>query len=1550
MEKNFKSKKVGSVLVIGGGIAGIQSALDLAEQGFYVYLVESSPSIGGVMAQLDKTFPTNDCSMCILSPKLVECGRHLNIEVITLAEVLEIKGEPSNFQVKILKRPRYIDVNKCTGCGFCTTNCPVEQPNEFDVGLKSRKAIYIPFPQAVPLKYTIHKGGLQPCRGGCPAGIGAPGYVTLVARGKFYEALKVIKDRLPFPSICGRVCHRPCEKECTRNKIDEPVSIAHIKRFVGDLELKIPVAEEPPIKTKAENVAIVGGGPAGLTAAHDLAKMGYHVTIYESAPVLGGMMRFGIPTFRLPKEILEREISDILTLGIKVRLNTHIGKDLFIEDIFNRGHKAIFLAIGAQKGKKLNIPGEELEGVFQAIDFLKEVNLGRIITTPIVNIDYKLCNECGKCASVCLYRAIEVEENNNKKKKPKILKFLCKGCGKCASVCPSKAIRLTGYNEAISQIGEKVVVIGGGNAALDTARTALRLGAKEVTVLYRRSRQEMPAEPEWEIDETEREGVKFLYLVTPTRIIGENGHIKAIECVKMKLEKELDNTGRRKVKPIPHSEFIMDADSLILAIGQEVDVKNLAKSINLELTPWGTIKVDPVSLMTSVEGIFCGGDAVLGAGTVIEAIAAGKEAAISIDRYLRGLDLKEGRLNKKEIVKVPLKGIKEKRKVPMRYLPIEKRKNNFEEVELGYSEEEAIEEARRCLMCGGCVECFECVRTCPAQAVNHQQKAEEIELNVGAIVVSAGFDEYSPEELTNLGYKKYKNVVTSIEFERILSASGPFGGEVLRPSDKKHPENIAFIQCVGSRDEKLGQGYCSSVCCMYAIKEAVIAKEHAGGRLDTTIFFMDMRCYGKDFDKYYERAKKEYGVRFVRSKVYKIEELDGTGDLNVIYVGEDGKKYSEKFDMVVLSVGFLPPENAVNLAKRTGLNLNKYNFVQTKDFNPVQTSREGIYVCGVFSGPKDIPETVMQASAASSEVSLLLHPARKTLTREKTYPEEIDVQGQEPRIGVFVCHCGINIGGVVNVPEVRDFAKNLPNVVYCEDNLYTCSQDTQERIKEKIKEYNLNRVVVASCSPRTHEALFQETIREAGLNKYLFEMANIRDQCSWVHMQEKEKATEKAKELVKMAVAKARMIEPLKELKLELKHSALVIGGGISGMNSALNLAEQGFQVYLIEKNSELGGLAKRIKYTIDGKDVQKYLNDLIEKVKNNKNIKIITEATIVEVSGYVGNFKTGYMKKGTGFIEEVETGVIIVAVGAEEHKPDEYLYGKDKRVITQLELEERISNSQLLNPKSIVMIQCVGSRNSEHPYCSRFCCSQAIKNALKIKEISPDTEVYILYRDIRTYGLSEDYYHLAREKGVIFIRYEEDKKPEVKVKDGKLIVETYNEILGEKINIYPDLLVLSVGAVPYPENKELASLLKVPVNQENFFLEAHVKLRPVDFATDGIFVAGLCHSPKTIQECILQSQAAAGRATTILVKDKIMTSGIVSYIDPDICAGCKICVSICPYKAIEFDDINKFSRVREALCKGCGTCVSACPSGAAQALGFKDNQILAQIKELFTK
>jgi heterodisulfide reductase subunit A len=846
-------------------------------------------------------------------------------------------------------------------------------------------------------------------------------------------------------------------------------------------------------------------------------------------------------------------------------------------------------------------------------------------------------------------------------------------------------------------------------------------------------------------------------------------------------------------------------------------------------------------------------------------------------------------------------------------------------------------------------ECKICAEVCEADAIDYEQEEKKINLNVGAVVLSPGFDLFDAKIKEDLGYGHYQNVVTSIEFERILSSTGPYLGHVLRPGDQKEPKKIGFIQCVGSRDCE--RDYCSSVCCMYATKEAIIAKEHAGEDLECDIYIMDMRAFSKGFDEYYEKGK-ELGINYIRCRPPVIEEMPDTKNLVIPYVDENDQKVSREYDLVVLSIGIIPPESVEEISQKFGIELNEFNFCKTDPFRPVESTREGVYVSGPFTEPKDIPETIMQASGASSKVLSLLKDKKGSLITKKEFPPEIDVEGQEPRIGVFVCHCGTNIGGVVNVPSVAEYAKTLPNVVFSDDNLYTCSNDTQEIIKEKIKEHKLNRVVVASCTPRTHEPLFRNTIREAGLNPYLFEMANIRDQCSWVHMMEPEKASMKSKELVRMAVAKSRLLKPLQKMSVPIKKSALVIGGGVSGMTSAVELANQGFDVYLVEKEKELGGNLRRIHYLVTGENVQGKLKELIEKVKKHEKILAYTDTKIENIEGSVGNFKTTISRNGKS--GELEHGVVVVATGAQEYHPNEYLYGQDKRVVTQIELEERLRpggewSSPGTNsfPKNIVMIQCVGSRDKERPYCSRICCTEAVKNALKIKEFSPETNVYILYRDVRTYGFNESFYTKARQQNVVFMRYDEDRKPEVSKNGNGLLVEAFDQTLKMSIEISADLVVLSAGIVPNDDNETVSQLLKVPLNADGFFLEAHMKLRPVDFATDGVFLAGTAHSPKTVSESIAQAEAAALRASTIITKDEYETEATISSVNEEICSGCGTCVEVCEFNALELveaQDGEMVSKVNQALCKGCGCCAAACPSGAVEQKGFTREQILCAV------
>jgi len=844
--------------------------------------------------------------------------------------------------------------------------------------------------------------------------------------------------------------------------------------------------------------------------------------------------------------------------------------------------------------------------------------------------------------------------------------------------------------------------------------------------------------------------------------------------------------------------------------------------------------------------------------------------------------------------------------------------------------------------------CGACKKLCPTGAVDFDQKEQLKTLNVGSVVLAPGFSPFDPSKFDNYQYAKLPNVVTSMEFERILSASGPTAGHVTRRStDGKEPKKIAWFQCIGSRDlNKCDNPYCSSVCCMYAIKEAVIAKEHIGNDLDCAIFFMDMRTHGKEFERFYVNAKEKHGVRFVRSRVHTINTVGDTDDLEVRYVTEDGELKTEVFDMIVLSVGLETSPQVIDLAKRLNIEMTPENFCQTSTFEPVATSRDGIFACGVFQGPKDIPQAVVDASAAASAAGEILSKARNTLTKTPEEIPQINVSGERPRIGVFVCKCGTNIAGVVDVPSVAQYAATLPYVDFATDNLYSCSQDTQETITQTIKEKHLNRVVVAACTPKTHEPLFQETLTNAGLNKYLFEMCNIRNQDSWVHKNNPDLATEKAKDLVRMAVAKVALMEPLEEAELQVNQAAMVIGGGVSGMATAKSLSRQGYETHIIEQSSRLGGQALNLYKTIKGEDIQEKVSGLIAEIEKDKNIHVHLNTQLTTVEGFVGNFKSTLSTSGKEIV--LEHGVAIMATGASSYTPTEYSYGKDPRIMTSLDLDRKLieKDTGLKNMNTAVFIQCVGSREPDRQYCSRVCCTHSIDNALELKKLNPDMNVFILYRDIRTYGERELIYKKAREAGVIFIRYSIDKKPNVSVKNKKVIVNAIDHVLGRMIQLEPDMLILASAILPN-ENSELANFFKVPTNDDGFFIERHAKLGPSEFATDGVFLCGLAHYPKPIDESIAQAQAAASRAVTLLARKNIFTSGTVAATNPMNCSSCGVCVAICPYSAPSFTDEGRFkgkAEINPILCKGCGLCVASCRSGAIHLKGFDNNQIFAQI------
>ncbi len=1554
---------VGAVMVVGGGIGGIQASLDLAEAGFKVYLVESQSAIGGHMAQLDKTFPTNDCAMCIISPKLVGVGRHINIDILTDTEVLGLEGEAGNFAVTMRRKARYIDVDKCTGCGECVEVCPVIIPDRFNVyeeGLKERRAMYRLYPQAVPNAFIIDKLGISPCRDACPTGQRAQGYIALIREGRYKDALRVIKEDNPFPGICGRICNHPCEDACNRNLVDEPLAIAALKRFVTDMVYKSPREPVPRAEhTRPENVAIVGAGPCGLSAARDLVRAGYGVTVFETLPVAGGMLRVGVPEYRLPSWIIEREIQDILDEGVELRLN-HRVEDL--DTLFEQGFDAVLIAVGAHVGKRLPIPGADLEGVLLNTIFLREVRLGE----------------------------------------------------------PPK-------------LGEKVVVLGGGNVASDVARTAVRLGVPEVHLACLESREKMPAHA-WEIEHAEAEGVIVHPGLSFQRILSDgNSHVAGIECQNVAFM-EFDAEGRLHLETVPESEHVIECDTIIFSIGQAAGLAWIPEDAGVGVTRRGTVAVNPNTLAATRPGVFAAGDSVSGTAFVVEAVAAGHQAAESIDRYLRGEELETGPKPDLPVVELTPEDVREKLehgeivrqpRVRMPALDVETRRRSFAEVELGYNEELAQKEAARCLACGHCSECLSCWYTCGADAINHDMVDRIETLDVGAIILAPGYQAYDARVAEELGFGRYPNVLTALQFERLLSASGPTFGHVKRLSDHERPRKIAFLQCVGSRDQE--HDYCSSVCCMYATKEAIMACEHEP---DTQIkvFMMDMRAFSKGYLEYYKRAQQKYGIEYVRCRVSELRENPKTRNLILRYVDEgavsQGRSVAEghlqsairnpqsaireeEFDLVVLSVGVEIAESARQLGRNLGIELDEHGFCCTSPFDPLRTSRPGIYACGTFVEPKDIPETVVEASGAAACAEMLLATARGTLVREEEYPPERDVSDEEPRIGVFICHCGSNIAGFLDVEGVEEYARTLPYVVHAERNLYTCSQDSIAHITQQVKEHDLNRVVVASCTPLTHESLFQDSIRMAGLNPYLFEMANIRNQCSWVHSHDQEAATEKAEVLVRMAVARAARLEPLHKVSIPVQKRALVLGGGAAGMTAALSLAEQGFPVHLVEREGELGGNLRHIYVgigdrgsSIGGNDPQAYLQELVARVEAEPLVSVHLNTELVEHSGYRGNFTSRLRGlNGSGLVEESEVrhGVTVVATGGQEYRGTEYLYGEDPRVVTGQEFEASLvdwgagrpvdmETGKLVNwetgrlvdrqagdqptdpPDNIVMILCVGPAEK---YCSRICCTTALKNALRLKELNPDARITVLYRDIRTYGFKERLYTEAREKGVLFMRYDDAHKPQVELVTRNTIhvsrtthhatrdqqalqVRAWEPTFGEWIMLTPDLLVLSNPIVPSEGAKELATALKVSRDLDGFFLEAHVKLRPVDFATEGIYVAGLAHYPKFISEAVVQAQAAAARAATILSKDTLSVGGVVAQVDAAKCTACLTCVRVCPYSIprinrdlVGVGGIVGAAEIEVAQCRGCGICVAECPARAIQLMHYTDEQMEVKIGAL---
>ncbi len=1501
---------VGAVLVVGGGIAGMQASLDLAEQGYLVHLVESKSAIGGHMAQFDKTFPTNDCAMCTISPKLVETGRHLNIDLMVDTEVLEVEGQPGDFTVTLRHKPRYINIDKCVGCNDCTDVCPVILPDPFDEGLSQRRAAYKLYPQGVPIAYAIEKLGISPCRDACPAGQRAQGYIALIREGRYEDALRVIKEDNPFPGICGRICNHRCEDACNRGLIDEPINIRALKRFVTDKVYQQPRKPVPAVeRVYPHRVAIIGAGPCGLTAAQDLTKLGYGVTVLEALPVAGGMLRVGVPEYRLPTEIVEREIADILDLGVNLQLNTMVDD---LDQLFEDGFEAVLIAVGAHEGIRLPIPGADLDGVMINTLFLRDVRLG----------------------------------------KP-------------------------------PPLGRVVLVLGGGNVAIDCARTAVRLGA-EVHMACLESREGMPCHS-LEADAAEAEGV----IIHPDRsflriIDNGRGHAAGVECARV-THFEFDYEGRLSVETEPGSEHVIKADTVIFSVGQRAGLAFIPDDAGVGITQNRTIAINPNTMAATRTGVFAAGDSVSGTAFVIEAVASGHTAAKSIHRYLQGEDLEPPPKPDLPVVKFTRAELQERvahgefhpqGRVPMPELSIEERLDGFQEIEHGYTDELAQAEAARCLSCAICSECLSCQYACGRDAIDHDMVEWIEQVRVGAVILAPGYQIYQAELSREYGLGRYPNVITALQLERLLSASGPTEGHVQRPSDSAPARRIAFLQCIGSRDQS--HDYCSAVCCMYATKEAVMIKEH-DPQAQVHVFMMDMRAYSKGYQAYYRRAREQYGVEYTRCRISELKEDHETQNLIVRYVRDQDEAQSpipdpqsqiveESFDLVVLSVGMEISDSVRQLGRELGVELDEYGFCHTTLFNPLETSRPGIYAVGPFREPKDIPESVVDASGAAARAAGLLSAARHTLTHTMEYPPERDVSGEEPKVGVFVCHCGSNIGGYLDVPQVAEHVRSLPGVVHAEDNLYTCSQDTIAHITETVKELGLNRVVVASCSSLTHAPLFQDSIRAAGLNPGLFEMANIRNQCSWVHSHDRQAATAKAKQLVRMAVARAITLQPLFTTEVDIEHSALVVGGGVAGMTAALALAQGGFSVHLVERQETLGGNLRHVYTTVDGQDPQAYLVNLIRQVKADPLIHLHLGRQVVRTTGFMGNFTT-WLQDSKGREVQVGHGVTILATGASEYHGQEYEYSANPRVLTGLEFEGLMAKAagqiqSLIGraadawdalgeelPDEVVMILCIGPAER---YCGRICCTTALKNAMTLKRLKPTARVTVLYKDIRTYGFRERLYTEARQAGVLFVRYDDQNRPEVRSQNGSLEIRIRDPNLGRQLALRPDLLMLSTPAVPPEDAHELATQFKVSLDMDGFFLEAHVKLRPVDFASDGLFMAGMAHYPKFLDETIVQAQAAASRAARVLSLPTLTAGGIVAQVDFDKCVGCLTCVRVCPFGVPQVIDdhmgvggIVGAAYIEPTVCQGCGTCAAECPAKAIQVAHYRDDQIMAKLDVL---
>jgi heterodisulfide reductase subunit A-like polyferredoxin len=1127
-------------------------------------------------------------------------------------------------------------------------------------------------------------------------------------------------------------------------------------------------------------------------------------------------------------------------------------------------------------------------------------------------------------------------------------------------------------------IGDRVAVVGGGITALDATAVARRLGARQVYLILDRPRGELPAY-HWEMAAVESEGIVLHEHTTAIRILSDDGRVAGVELARTGKGFSVDDKGRHRPTIEAGTEFTLEVDTVIGTVGQQSDLTFLDPIFD-------DLSGDPNTLGSAVPGLFVVGGRKTGATYIIEAVALGHRVALSIDRHLRGVPLEGPRtasppalkFSKDEVAGRLRRGeIRIMARVEPALLPLEERVSSFREVVLGLNDHQARTEARRCLQCGLCSECLACVYACGASAIDHNMTEHLETIRVGAVVLAPGYQTYQAELSQEFGVGRIPDVVTSLQFERLLSASGPTAGHITRPSNGQPARRIAFLQCIGSRDQ--GHDYCSAVCCMAATKEAILAREHAP-ETEVHVFMMDMRAFSKGYEAYYRRARNQYGIQYTRCRVSSLREEPETGDIIVRYSSDLGSESGdsvppdrgspfaahpprireEGFDLVVLSVGMEISEPVRKLARDLAIEVDDYGFCHTAFFNPLESSRPGIYVAGPFREPKDIPESVIDASGTAGSAAALLAGSRGLLARPVSYPPEREVGDEDPRVGVFVCHCGSNIAGFLDVEAVTAYAARLPGVVHADHLLYACSQDSTATIQRRISEERLNRVVVASCTPLTHAPLFQDCLRQAGLNEHLFAMANIRNHCSWVHSEDRALATFKAKELVRMAVARVGSLEPLRKEPAPVNKAALIIGGGPAGMTAAINLADQGFAIHLVERDDELGGHLRQLRTTLPtfdgspGPDPRTFLDKLRSEVAARPGIVTHLATEVSEVQGFVGSFRSRLTRRD-GASRVVENGVILVATGGQQFRGPEYGYGSDGRVLSQQEFEELLADRPASLPSAprLVMIQCVGPAETS---CGRLCCATALKNALLLKEVRPDAQVVVLYRDMRTYGFKERLYTQARERGVVFLRYDDDHRPRVDIRsaDDPLHVQAWDLSLNVALDLATDLVVLAMPLVPSEGSRALGKTLKVPVDQDGWFLEAHVKLRPVEFASSGIYLAGAAHYPKLLDETIVQAQAAAARAATVLSQPSLSAGGVVARVDPQRCVGCLTCVRLCPFGVPKVNPgfqgvggLTGAAYIEPAICQGCGICVGECPSNAIELLHYRRHQMERQVLAL---